>query len=115
MQIFSTQKKPFSVGKLGIVFKENSHKVNKTTLYREIDFFVKIGTIKEVFINSAKKYYESSDLKHHHHAICNSCGGVEDVYLKRDVIGQHKRLESTLGFRVKDHSLEFFGLCSNCK
>ncbi len=83
-------------------------KVNKTTIYRDLDFFVDTGLIQEVFFGDRKKRYELKDLEHHHHLICLNCRGVTDVNIK-EVFNTPKN------FKVIKHNLEFFGFCANCQ
>jgi Fur family ferric uptake transcriptional regulator len=52
--------------------------------------------------------------RHHHHAICASCGRVEDV----DCAATDQFAESLRkrhGFELDDHALEFFGRCRSCR
>ena len=113
IEIFSDKTNPLSAQKVSLLLTNKNIEVNKTTIYRELDFLLKNGFITELHINSGKKFYESSKLKHHHHLICNHCGVIEDITLKRDLAGEEKRLELEKRFKISNHSLEFFGLCAN--
>lgn len=50
---------------------------------------------------------------HHHHAICSSCGRVEDV-----ACAAMEQFAQTLralhGFHLHAHRMEFFGRCASC-
>jgi len=86
---------------------------NKVTVYRNLDYFLKKGIIDRVEFGEGKYRYEIK-INHHHHLICTNCGKVEDVdgeVLKKieEEFYQNKK------FLVKNHSLEFFGLCANCQ
>jgi Fe2+ or Zn2+ uptake regulation protein len=51
---------------------------------------------------------------HHHHAICERCGRVEDV----DCAAMEQfaeALRSLHGFELDGHAMEFFGRCSTCR
>lgn len=87
-------------------------KVNKTTVYRQIDKLVADNKIVEVELGDGKKRYELKDLKHHHHLVCNKCGKIEDVELNEKIILEE--LSKKTDFRVENHNLEFFGICVNC-
>lgn len=115
LEIFSRKTKPLSALKISSLLSDDNISVNKTTIYRELDFLLKKGLVRELYINSGKKYYESSSLKHHHHLICSDCGSIEDVFLKNDIEKEEKRLESEKNFKISNHSLEFFGLCAGCQ
>ncbi|HEX9722647.1 MAG TPA: transcriptional repressor [Candidatus Paceibacterota bacterium] len=88
--------------------------VNKTTVYRELEFLVEQNIAQEVEFGDKKKRYEISD-KHHHHVVCVECKQVEDVDLQADLDGVEKKIAKQKGYKIINHSLEFFGLCSSCK
>lgn len=93
--------------------------VNKTTVYREIEFLMKQGVIEEVHFDDRKKRYELSGQEHHHHLICIQCKTVEDVALSAELAEAERRQEESLTlekkFRVLSHCMEFFGLCAKCQ
>lgn len=107
LDILKKSKKPVDaavlVNKLG---------VNKTTVYRQIEKFVKEGLILEVEFGDGKKRYELGSLDHHHHLICKKCKKIEDIALDEDIV--LKEVVKKTNFKVESHSLEFFGLCIDC-
>lgn len=86
--------------------------VNKTTVYRQLEKYLKTGEISEVEFGDGKKRYESTSLKHHHHLVCKNCGILEDINLDEQVLVDQVLRKSK--FRIQSHNLEFFGLCVNC-
>ena len=115
LRIFSKRKKPINAINLLHLLHKKGLEVNKTTVYREINFLLEQGLIHEVYIDPKKVYYESTGLKHHHHLVCNNCRKIEDVVLEQDLSDTELRIEKQKGFKVENHSLEFFGLCFNCQ
>jgi Fur family transcriptional regulator, ferric uptake regulator len=90
--------------------------LNKTTIYRELDYLQKNKIIQEVNIKPGIVHYESALLPHHHHVTCKTCGLIKDVdagELDKLIEIFEKKIESQ-GFRVLEHSLEFYGLCKKC-
>ncbi len=114
-EIFLNTTKPLSVAKIILMLNDKGILVNKTTVYRELDFLLHEGVVSEVIINSGKRYYESTELRHHHHLICNHCGTIRDVVLQNDLGNEEIKIEKENGFKIQNHSLEFFGLCINCQ
>jgi len=91
--------------------------VNKTTVYRELEFLVQEKIIREVLFKDGIVRFEiASD--HHHHLVCNYCQKVEDVDFD-ELEKLFANLETKLGknkkFQSVGHSLEFFGLCRDCQ
>jgi Fur family ferric uptake transcriptional regulator len=89
-------------------------KVNKTTVYRELELFSNLGIVKEVFFGDGKKRFELNLHNHHHHLICTNCEKVEDIFVHKDVEHVEQKIRKLKNFVIKNHSLEFFGLCKNC-
>ena len=50
--------------------------VNKTTVYRELQFLLDNSIIGEVSVKTGVTHYESALYPHHHHITCNSCGDI---------------------------------------
>lgn len=115
LEILLEQEKPFSIPELLTVFKKKNISVNKTTLYREVDFFKKKGFLHEIRFNDRMARYESTFSKHHHHFICIKCENIEDVELQQDLEKEEKLLEKKRRLKILRHSLEFFGLCKRCQ
>lgn len=115
VEIFGNSKTPQSAFDILNHLKVKNAQVNKTTVYRELEFLTVQGIIKEVDFGEGKKRYElDDDTTHHHHIICINCRKVEDVDLKIDLEDEEKRIAKMKNFKVLNHSLEFFGLCGNC-
>jgi len=91
--------------------------VNKTSVYRELEFLTSQKVIQQVSISPGVTHYESALRSHHHHLVCTGCGDATDIDTKE--LEKHVQNIQTKaqqqGFRVRDHSLEFYGLCANCK
>ena len=110
----ATHKKPFDAATLQTKLEKAVKKVNKTTVYREIEFLLSKGLIKEVSFGDGKMRYEIADLPHHHHLMCLDCKTVEDVVLKDELKSIEKKISKNTKFKIKRHALEFFGLCAQC-
>ncbi|WKZ25670.1 MAG: transcriptional repressor [bacterium] len=87
-------------------------KVNKTTVYRQLEKLIKNNKVIEVELGEGKKRYEVKSLDHHHHLICKKCGKLEDISLDEEVL--MNQVSKKTKFNVESHSLEFFGHCVKC-
>lgn len=98
------------------IFKEVSkHHVDadQTTIYRIIESFIQKDLVVRLQLQEKKFYYERKK-KDHHHAICKYCGIIVDIgrcSMKR----AEQNVEGKLGFRIENHTLEFFGVCRACQ
>jgi len=114
VEMFFSHKKPLTIHQIFQLLKEKKVIVNKTTIYRELDFLVKYGFIHELQIANNIVHYELAEQDHHHHLICNTCGDIQDVILAAEQ-KLFNELLTTNNFQVNEHSLEFFGQCKNCQ
>ena len=87
---------------------------NKTTLYREVTFLKNMQVLQEVEFGDGKKRYEISHT-HHHHIVCIKCNIIKDVPMEKDLNATEQKILNKMGFKPIGHSLEFFGLGSNCQ
>lgn len=115
IDIFIKSSSPISAIDLIQDFKKIKIDINKTTIYRELEFLLNKNLIREVEFGEGKKRYELEMGKHHHHLVCLNCKKVEDVDLEMDLSVEEKKIEKETGFKIKSHSLEFFGYCQKCQ
>lgn len=86
--------------------------ISLATLYKNINAMIEKGLLKEVKIVGMKNKYEITK-KEHAHAICNSCGKVEDVFL--DTENLKNNLETSTQYYISQSDMNFFGECPECK
>ena len=89
--------------------------VNKTTIYRELEFLVAQGLVSEVHLGSDSVHYEIAG-DHHHHFVCVSCKDVQELDIQDEGLEKiERKIEKQTKVKVTSHMLEFFGLCAVCK
>jgi Fur family ferric uptake transcriptional regulator len=91
-------------------------KPDASTVYRNISLMVSLGLVRSVALHERSRRYEkATDGRHRHRAICRGCGRIESFQPEKcDLSGIERDIRGSLGFDVTDHSLEFFGSCSDC-
>lgn len=82
-------------------------------MYRELMFLVENNIITKNTI-SHKDYFELPT-DHHHHLVCTGCNSIKKVVLGKHLHKQEKQLEKENEFTIINHSIEFYGLCKNCR
>ena len=107
-------KKPFSALEMHAMFLGRGHSIDKVTVYRELAFLEEQGILRGLTFKDAVKRYEIVTDSHRHHLICTRCNKVEDVEMENDLNVLERQIEEEKSFRVRSHSLEFYGLCSRC-
>lgn len=114
LKLLLEHQKPIPAADMGALLEERGIVVNKTTIYRELEFLSREGYIEEVRFGDGRRYYEISS-EHHHHLVCVRCQGIDDVVLENEFLKEEERIEHAIGFKVLSHSLEFFGVCAGCR
>jgi Fur family ferric uptake transcriptional regulator len=106
---------PLSMADLKGSLSKEQIQCDRTTIYREILFLEKKGIIRSILLGDGKKRYKMCPVHHHHHIICLRCGRATDVVLRRGLVRQESMISRLYQFKIDYHTLEFFGLCSDCQ
>jgi Fur family transcriptional regulator, ferric uptake regulator len=90
-------------------------KVSLSTVYRTLEHLLSKGDVTARVDDAGEATYMLCEPEHHHHhAICRSCGRVDDVDCT--AIEQFSEsLRALHGFELDDHKMEFFGKCRACR
>lgn len=115
IEAFACARSPLSAHDIASSLKKSRVKADKTTVYREIEFLLDQGFLRELQFDERAKRYEVVSGEHTHHLICTNCKNVEAAVLDHDLDEVEKRLWSRNKFEVQHHSLEFYGLCRSCQ
>ena len=96
-------------------------KLAMSSMYRIINNLKSLKLINEFQTLEKTKVIELAGVKdeHHHHIFCELCGAVYDFdvndNLEKDLEKEIIKIESKYKITVTSHSLEFLGLCNNCR
>lgn len=81
--------------------------LNKTTVYRALDFLIDEGKLCRHSFQANELSYELKE-HHHDHLLCTNCGAVQIADCLIEVPREMN------GFQVDHHHLTVFGLCKDC-
>lgn len=113
--IFETNHKPISAEEINEILTTDLININKSTLYREIDFLVIQNILKPIQLQEKTKRYELVHLHHHHHLICQKCKKIQDFEIDNCLNDTLKQVSKTHNFQINDHVLDLYGICSQCQ
>ena len=114
VELLYKEKKPVSSAEiLAKLTTKKNIVVNRTTVYRELRFLLEQNIIIHNKFPNHRSCYEISAL-HRHHLICTQCKKIKGIVLNKHLEDQEKNIYKKERFKVFSHSLEFYGLCSNC-
>jgi len=97
--------------------KKGCPEIGLATVYRTILVLEELGVISRLDLNDGCSRYEiihSNEAHRHHHLVCNTCNKVSEV--EDDLLEElEARIEKQYRFKIKDHSLKFYGTCDECQ
>ncbi len=85
--------------------------LSRTTVYRVLETLVETGFAQKVHHPDAVARFDPVT-ERHHHLVCETCGRLVDL---DDSAVPQVPLPGGTGFHIRDYSVSFSGLCSNCQ
>ena len=114
-EILNGARRFLSAADIHRALEERAAKVSLSTVYRTLEHLLAKGGITVRTDDAGESTYMSCEpVHHHHHAICNVCGRVEDVDCDAfDAFAEQLRAKH--GFELDAHRMEFIGRCRACR
>jgi Fur family ferric uptake transcriptional regulator len=113
-EVLQTAPAPLSLRELHERVCEQFPQTAYSTVFRLAERLEQDGRINRVDWRERGSRFEWADRPHHHHIVCSDCGQTADLD-DRDLGFSERRIQSRTGFRVKHHSIELEGTCSDCQ
>lgn len=90
--------------------------IGLATVYRTLELLEKLDIIYRFEYGDGQSRYElgrKSEKHYHHHLICLKCGEISEF--NDDLLEKlEEKIAVEKNFKITDHSLKFFGICSKC-
>ncbi len=80
------------------------------TVYRSIRDLLEQGRVRQVVVVGSAPRYERTDVRHHHHFHCTSCGEVSPL----EGCSLKNSYQLPPGFKASSHEVIFTGTCRTC-
>ena len=84
------------------------------TVYRTLEKLVELGVIQRVHQPIGCNMYLRAGDGHQHILLCSACGAAE-YFSGDDLTELIQTIAAHSGFEIKEHWLQFYGICSSCK
>ncbi len=112
LKLFEKTENPIDANQI-TQFLKNDLQIDRVTVFRILNSFVEKGLLRKLEFSEGKARYELAT-EDHHHLICQSCGSIEDIS-DCNIDALEKEIKTKKKFLVKQHTLEFYGLCADCQ
>lgn len=99
------------------------HNIGLTTIYRTLEVLSNLGMVYKYDFGDGRIRYELAEgpkgEHHHHHLVCRRCKRIIDYtdFIDKEIELLHeteKGLSKKYNFKITDHLIQFYGLCSSC-
>ena len=88
--------------------------VGLASVYRTLELLAELGLAERRAEPGGEASFLYCSPRHHHHVVCTACGTVREIDACPDS-ALARAVERETGFRIERHTLDFYGLCANCK
>ncbi len=84
-------------------------RISIATVYRTVKLFEETGILEKHEFGDGRARYESTDRDHHDHLIDLTTGEVIE-FVDPEIEALQERIAARLGYRLKGHRLELYGV-----
>lgn len=116
LEVFARRKEPLNAKKVlaELWMNKSCADIDEVTVFRNLEALKKVELLRIVDLRRDSAYFEL-EKNHHHHVVCTNCERIEEFENEKieKIISDIVKKTSKF-INVKEHSMEFFGLCRNC-
>ena len=113
LKILSESKGHPSVENIYKQVKKDFPTTSLATVYKTLTLLKELGEVLELGFPEGSNRYDGNRPNPHPHVICIKCKKIVDPDL--DSLDEMKKeVELDTNFKILNHRLDFFGICSNC-
>ena len=102
-----------SVEKIYQQLRDDFPTMSLATVYRNILLIKSLGEVLELGFPDGSNRYDGNKPYPHPHVICIKCKKIVDPDLD-SLDDMKKEVANETNFKILNHRLDFFGICSNC-
>ena len=94
--------------------KQPELKTGIATVYRTLALLEESKVVTSLSFGAQGKKYELGAKEHHDHLICTECGKITE-FVDEEIEKRQHAITDNLGFKMSDHSMQIYGICSECQ
>jgi len=93
---------------------EAGEEIGLATVYRVLTQFEEAGLVVRHHFEGGQSVFELDHGEHHDHLVCVKCSRVEE-FCDPEIEKRQQEIAKKAGFTITDHSLNIYGICSECQ
>lgn len=93
---------------------DGNEDIGLATVYRVLTQFEQAGLVVRHHFEGGHSVFELDQGGHHDHMLCIKCGRV-DEFMDEIIEERQKAIAQKAGYKITDHSLYIYGICSECQ
>jgi Fur family ferric uptake transcriptional regulator len=113
-ELLRTERRYLTAAAIYRILRTQNSRLALSTVYRTLDMLAANGIVSSRADATGELSFVYCRDGHHHHAICTSCGHVDEV-----PCGTVEQFRTALleeqAFQLDDHAIEFYGRCARCR
>jgi Fur family ferric uptake transcriptional regulator len=121
--LMQRRRQHLSAKEILVLLQPAGHDIGIATIYRTLDLLDKAGLLRKIQCPGGQvryQYRRGDQSDPQYHLICTVCGKILDYrdFQKEelDLLGKTEGLlERKSGFLIRDHNIEYLGLCKKCR
>ena len=94
--------------------REQGEDIGLATLYRVLTQFETAGLVHRHHFAGGQSVFELDQGEHHDHLVCLNCKSVAE-FVDEMIEERQQAIADRYQFKMTDHRLTIYGLCSKCK
>jgi Fur family peroxide stress response transcriptional regulator len=113
VKILAKSKGHPSAENIHVRIKKDFPTMSLATVYKNIVLIKSLGEVLELGFPDGSNRYDGNRPHPHPHVICVKCKKIVDPDLD-NLVEMKKEVELETHFKILNHRLDFFGICSSC-
>jgi len=110
----NSQTRHLSAEDISKALTDSGEEVALGTIYRVLAQFETAGLVTRHHFEGGYSVFELNEGEHHDHLVCIKCGLVKE-FVDEVIEERQHSIAKKAGFKMTDHSLNIYGLCSKCR
>ena len=115
MEVLMAAQAPLSPQEICVRGQAYHDSLGLVTVYRTLELFERFNLARRVHLREGCHGYLATSPGHRHTILCRACGRSMEFVGQDDLVDLIARVEERTGYEVRDHLLQLFGLCPECR